>query len=125
LQEQIRNYDQHNADEPCQVEQMEAHGYRHGAIARRSESRVPAAHYNHCRDQFSTARAEQRQMLMRYTRVDRSRQSADETISCFESRSVFRDVIICVLVERARRFGTRICLSGAARDYDQMGTPIS
>jgi hypothetical protein len=37
----------------------------------------------------------------------------------------FCDVIICVLIERAHRFGTRICLLGAARDYDQMGTPIS
>jgi hypothetical protein len=37
------------------------------AIARRSESRVPAAHYNHSRDRFSTARTGRRQMLMRYT----------------------------------------------------------
>jgi hypothetical protein len=36
------------------------------AIARRSESRVPAAHYNHCRDRFSTARTGQHEMLMRY-----------------------------------------------------------
>jgi hypothetical protein len=37
------------------------------AIARRSESRVPAAHYNHSRDRVSTARTGRRQMLMRYT----------------------------------------------------------
>jgi hypothetical protein len=29
LQEQIRSYDQQNADESYQVEQVEAHGYRH------------------------------------------------------------------------------------------------
>ena len=53
------------------------------AIARRSESRVPAPHYNHCHDWFSTAH---------------------ETISCSESRSVFCDVIVCVLIE-GHRFG--------------------
>ena len=37
------------------------------AIARRPESRVPAAHYNHCPHLFSTPRTGQRQMLMRYS----------------------------------------------------------
>jgi hypothetical protein len=29
LQKQIGDYDQQNADESCQVEQVEVHGYRH------------------------------------------------------------------------------------------------
>src|SRR5215831_3188750 len=46
------------------------------AIARRSESRVPAADYNHCRDRFDTVRIVQHQMLIRHTRVGLSGQSA-------------------------------------------------
>ena len=61
------------------------------AIARRSESRVPAPHYNHC--------------------LTGSGQSAPETISCSEGRSVFCDVIVCVLIEGAHRLWTGICLS--------------
>jgi hypothetical protein len=76
------------------------------AIARRSESRVPAPHYNHC--------------------LTGSGQSTHETISCSESRSVFCDVILCVLIERAHRLWTGICLSNTQHEIMiKLGPPIS
>src|SRR5437773_1988626 len=54
--------------------------------------------------------------------VGLSGQSAHETISCSESRSVFCDVIVCVLIEGLHRFLDRYLPVGhAARDYDQSG----
>ncbi len=86
------------------------------AIARRSESRVPAPHYNHCHDCSTPRRLGQYQMLTLYTQVGVFRRSAHETISSSESRSVFCDVIVCVLIERAHRFWTGVCLSDTGRE---------
>ncbi len=96
------------------------------AIARRSESRVPAPHDNHCHDFSAPRRLWQYQTLIRYTQVGLSGESAHETISCSESRSVFCDVIVCVLIEGAHRFWTGICLSDMRQQIMiKVGTPIS
>jgi hypothetical protein len=96
------------------------------AIARRSESRVPAPDYKHCYDWTAPRRLGQRQMLTRYTQVGFSGQSVHETTSCSESRSVFCDVIVCVLIEGAHRFWTGICLSDTHHEIMiKLGPPIS
>ena len=48
--------------------------------------------------------------------VDFSGQSAHETISCSECRSVFCDLIVCVLIEGAHRFRAGICLSDTRQE---------
>src|SRR5262245_43477396 len=79
---------------------MEAHGYRHGAIARRSESRAPAAHYNHSRELFSpppdwaASNVNALQLARSFPPI------GPETISCSESRSVFvMSLFVCSLNE--------------------------
>jgi hypothetical protein len=82
------------------------------ATARRSESRVPTPHYNHCHELFSTASSGAASDAKPVTRRSAlTGQSAHETISCSEGRPVFCDVIVCVLIEGPHRFWTGICLS--------------
>ena len=96
------------------------------AIARRSESRVPAPHYNQRHDWFSTASTGAASDANPLHVGRPFGQSAHETISCPESRSVFCDVVVCVLVEGAHRFWTGICLSDTHHEIMiKLGPPIS
>jgi hypothetical protein len=96
------------------------------ATARRHESRVLAAHYNHCPDWFSTApiRTGSGANPLHIGRLF-SGKSAYETISCSECRSVFCDLIVCVLIEGAHRLSTGICLPDTRQEIMiKVGTSV-
>jgi hypothetical protein len=126
LQEQIRNYDQQNTDESCQIEQVEVHSL--SPPPSRGGLNLAFLHFITTTAMSSSApcRLGQHQILIRYRSVGPSGQSAHETISCSESQSVFCDVIVCVLIEGAHRFWTGICLSDTLQEIMiKVGTPIS
>src|SRR5262245_14320108 len=68
----------------------------------------------------ATRRLKQHQVLTRYAHVGVFGESAHGKISWSESRSVFCDVTVCVLIEGAHRFlGRHLPVGDAARNYDQ------
>lgn len=95
------------------------------AIARRSESRVPAPHYNHRHNWFNTASTGGASDSNPLHGGRPFRPIGARDISCSQSRSVLCDVTVCVLIERAHRFRTGICLSDTHHEnMIKLGTPI-
>ena len=96
------------------------------AIARQSVSRVPAPHYNHRHEWFgatSTGAAPDASPL----HVGPAFPPIGARDSFMLRKPIlFCDVIVCLLIEGAHRFWTRICLPGTRQEIMiKVDTPIS
>jgi hypothetical protein len=97
------------------------------ALTRRSESRVPASHYNHRHDWFSTASTEATSDAspLHIGRPFRANRRTRQ-FHAVKADPSFCDVIVCVLIEGARRFWTGICLSDTLQEIRiKVGKPTS